>query len=74
MNETHIIHFEIRTNHPIRDRKSGLGLINTKKNCHLVNFVMPTENKAKINKTKREKYLDLARELKILIAIVVVSL
>ena len=35
-----------------------------KRTCHLVDFVIPADCRVKIKENKRDKYLDLARELK----------
>ena len=67
-NETHKIlwDFEIQTDHLIPARRPDLVLINKKrKTCRIVDFAVPADHRVKIKENeKRDKYLDLARELK----------
>ena len=70
-NETHKIRrdFDIQTDHVIRPRRSDLELSNLKKNkayC-LVDFAVSVGHRLKMKESKKiDKYLDLARELKML--------
>ena len=46
-------------------RKPDFILINKKRICHLMDFAIPVDHRVKIKENKsRDKYLDLARELK----------
>ena len=67
-NETHKIlwDFEIQTDHLITARRPDLVLINKKKRtCHIVDFAVPADHRVKLKEIeKKDKYLDLARELK----------
>ena len=67
-NATHKIlwDFEIKTDHLIPARKSDLVLICKKKSTyHLVDFAVPADFELKMLEIKkRDKYMDLARELK----------
>ena len=59
--------FEIQTDHLILVRKADLVLVDKKieRNCRIVDFTVPTNHREKINENeKRDKYLDLAREIK----------
>ena len=67
-NETHKIlwDFEIQTDHLITARRPDLVLINKKKRtCHIVDFAVPADHRVKLKEIeKKDKYLDLTRELK----------
>ena len=62
--------FDIQTDHLISSRRSNLIIINNnnkKKNgiCKIVDFAVPADNRIKLKECeKKDKYLDLARELK----------
>ena len=59
--------FEIQTDHLISARRPDLIIINIKKNrtCKIVDFAVPTDHRIKLKESeKKDKYLDLARELK----------
>ena len=67
-NETHKIlwDFEIQTDHLIPARRPDLVLINKKKRtCHIVDFAVPADHRVKLKEIeKKDKCLDLAKELK----------
>ena len=68
-NETHKLlwDFEIQTDHLISTRRPDLVIINNKKKkiCQIVNFAVQAGQKLKLKENKKkDKYLDLARELK----------
>ena len=70
-NDTHKLlwDFDIQTDHLISARRPDLIVINThkkrKKICKIVDFSVPTDHRIKLKECeKRDKYLDLARELK----------
>ena len=67
-NETHKLlwDFDIQTSHLISARRPDLNVINNnKRTCKIVNFAVPTEYRIKLKESeKKDKYLDLARELK----------
>ena len=67
-NDTHKIlwDFEIQTDHLIPARRPDLVLINKKKRmCHIVDFAVPADHRVKLKEIeKKDKYLDLTRELK----------
>ena len=69
-NDTHklLLDFDIQTDHLISARRPDLIIINKKKKkkiCKIVNFTVPADYRIKLKECeKREKYLDLARELK----------
>ena len=67
-NDTHRLlwDFGIHTDHLISARRPGLVIINKKKRtCKVVDFAVPADHKIKLKECeKRDKYLDLARELK----------
>ena len=67
-NETHKIlwDFEIQTDHLITARRPDLVLINKKeRTCHSVDFAVPADHRVKLKEIeKKDKYLDLTRELK----------
>ena len=58
--------FNIQTDHLIPARRPDLIIINKKKRtCKIVDFAVPTDHTIKLKEfEKKEKYLDLARELK----------
>ena len=69
-NETHklLMDFNIETDHLISSRRSGLIIINQKKRKRIykiVDFAVPADQRVKLKEIeKKDKYLDLARELK----------
>ena len=70
-NDTHkpIWDFHIQTDRLISARSPGLIIINKKKKkkkiCKIVDFAVPADHRIKLKECeKRDKYLDLARELK----------
>ena len=67
-NDTHkfLWDFNIQTDHLISARRPDLIMINKKKrNCKIVDFAVPADHRIKLKESeKRDKYLDLARELK----------
>ena len=58
--------FDIQTDHLIWARRTDLIIINNKKKiCKIVDFAVPVDHRIKLKECeKRDKYLDLARELK----------
>ena len=58
--------FVIHTDHLISARRPDLIIINKKKKiCKIVDFAVPANHRIKLKECeKRDKYLDLARELK----------
>ena len=61
--------FDIQTDHPISARRPDLIIINNNNNkkriCKIVDFAVPADHRRKLKECeKRDKYLDLARELK----------
>ena len=64
--------FNIQTDHLIPARRTDLNIINNKKKkkkkkriCKIVDFAVPADHRIKLNESeKKDKYLDLARELK----------
>ena len=58
--------FDIQTDHLIPARRPDLIIINKKKRtCKIVNFAVPADHRINLKECeKRDKYLDLARELK----------
>ena len=60
--------FDIQTDHVISARRPYLIIINKKKKmkiCKVVDFAVPAGHRIKLKESeKRDKYLDLARELK----------
>ena len=65
--------FNIQTDHPISTRRPDLIIINNNKKkkkreertCKIVDFAVPADHRIKLKECeKRDKYLDLARELK----------
>ena len=67
-NDTHKLlwDFNIQTDHLIPARRPNLIIINKKKRtCKIVDFAVPADHRIKLKECKkRDKYLDLARELK----------
>ena len=69
-NDTHKLlwDFDIQTDHLISARRPDLIIINKKKKkkfSKIVDFVVPADHRIKLKECeKRDKYLDLARELK----------
>ena len=67
-NDTHKLlwDFGIHTDHLISARRPDLIIINNKKiTCKIVNFAVPADHRIKLKECeKKDKYLDLARELK----------
>ena len=67
-NETHKLpwDFEIQTDHRISARRPDLIIINEKeRTCRIVDFAIPADHRVKLKESeKRDKYLDLTRELK----------
>ena len=67
-NDTHkfLWDFDIQTDHQISTRRPDLIIINKKKRiCKIVDFAVPADHRIKLKECeKRDKYLDLARELK----------
>ena len=67
-NNTHKLlwDFDIHTDHLISARSPDLIIINKKKkNCKIVDFTVPADHRIKLKeREKKDKYLDLARELK----------
>ena len=59
--------FDIHTDHLISARRPDLIIINKKKMriCKIVDFAVPVDHRIKLKECeKKDKYLDLARELK----------
>ena len=60
--------FDIQTDHLISARRPDLIIINKKKKkkiCKIIDFAVPANHRIKLKECeKRDKYLDLARELK----------
>ena len=67
-NDTHKLQwdFNIQTDHLIPTRRPDLIIINKKKRtCKIVDFAVPANHRVKLKECeKKDKYLDLARELK----------
>ena len=67
-NDTHKIlwDFDMQTNHLISARRPDRIIINNKKRvCNIVGFAVPVDHRIKLKQCeKKDKYLDLARELK----------
>ena len=67
-NDTHKLlwDFDIRTDHLISARRPDLIIINKKKRVYkIVDFAVPADHRIKLKECEmRDKYLDLARELK----------
>ena len=58
--------FEMQTDHLISARRPDLVIINMKKiTCQIMNFALPADHGVKLKESeKKDKYLDLAAELK----------
>ena len=59
--------FNIQTDHLIQERRPDLIIINQKKKkiCKIVDFAVPADHRINLKeRKKKDKYLDLARELK----------
>ena len=69
-NKTHKLlwDFDIHTDHLISTKRPDLIIINKKKRtCKIVDFAVPADHRIKLKECeKKDKYLDLARELKTL--------
>ena len=67
-NDTHKLlwDFDIQTDHLISARRPDLMIINKKKKIYkILDFAVPVDHRIKLKECeKRDKYLDLARELK----------
>ena len=70
-NDTHKLlrDFDIQTDHLISARRPDLIIINKKKKkkkiCKIVDFAVPADHRIKLKECeKKDKYLDLARDLK----------
>ena len=67
-NDTHKLlwDFNIQTDHLIPTRRPDLIIINKKKRiCKIVDFAVPADHRINLKESaKKDKYLDLARELK----------
>ena len=67
-NDTHKLlwDFDIQTDHLISARRPDFIIIDKiKRICKIVNFAVPTDHRIKLKEyEKKDKYLDLARELK----------
>ena len=67
-NNTHKLlwDFDIHTDHQISARRPDLIIINKKKRaCKIVDFAVPADHRIKLKEyEKKDKYLDLTRELK----------
>ena len=68
-NDTHKLlrDFDIHTYHQTSARRSDLIIINKKKKriCKIVDFAVPADHRIKLKECeKKDKYLDLAKELK----------
>ena len=67
-NDTHKLlwDFDIQTDHRISARRPDLIIINRKKKiCKIVDSALPADHRMKLKECeKRDKYLDLAKELK----------
>ena len=66
-NDTHKLlwDFNIQTDHLIPTRRPGLIIINRKRICKIVDFAVPVDHRINLKESeKKDKYLNLARELK----------
>ena len=65
-NNTHKLLCDIQTDHLIPARRPDLIIINKKKKvCKIVDFAVPADHRINLKESeKKDKYLDLARELK----------
>ena len=56
--------FEIQTDHLISARRLDEEIVNKKRTCRKVDFAVPADHRVKLKEIyKKDKYLDLAREL-----------
>ena len=65
--ETHKLRwdFEIQTDHLISTRRPDLVIVRKKRSCPIVNFAVLADYRVKLKESEnKDKYLDLARELK----------
>ena len=57
--------FDIQTGHLISARNPDLIIINKKKStCKIVDFAVSADHRIKLKESEKDKYFDLARELK----------
>ena len=66
-NDTHILlwEFDTQTDHLISARRPDLIIINKKRTSKILDFAVPTDHRIKLKGIeKKDKYLDLVRELK----------
>ena len=66
-NEMHKLlwNFEIQTDHLISARRPDLVIIRKKRTYRIVDFAVPADHRGRIKESeKRDKYLNLAREVK----------
>ena len=57
--------FDIHTDHLISARRPNLKIINKKRTCKIVDFAVLADHRIKLKECeKKDKYFDLARELK----------
>ena len=68
-NDTHklLLDFDIHTDHLISARRPDIIIINNKKRriCKIIDFPVPADHRIKLKECeKKDKFLDLARELK----------
>ena len=66
-NNTHKLlwDFDIQTDHLISFRRPDLNKKKKKRTCKIVDFAVPVDHRIKLKECKmKDKYLDLARELK----------
>ena len=68
-NDTHRLlrDFHVQMDHQISARRPDLMIINNKKKriCKIIEFAVPVDHRIKLKECeKKDKYLDLARELK----------
>ena len=66
-NDTHKLQwdFDIQTDHLISIRRPDLIINHKKRTCKIADFAVPPEHRIKLKESeKKDKYLDLARELK----------
>ena len=67
INETHKLlwDFKIQTDHHISARRPGLVISTKKRTCRIVDLAVPADHGVKLKENqKKDKYQDLARELK----------
>ena len=50
-------------NHLISARRPDLMIVNKKENLPKVDFAVPADDRVKLKSEKKDKYIDLAREL-----------